>query len=280
MTHKVRLFQIVYSPETMASRDAGFEVLDNMSNERPDWFEYWPIRRYFAENGIEQGTSYGFFSPKFFAKTGLRRTDIDVHLGELGADDVVLFSPFPDQGVMHLNQIEQGERSHPGLLDLLAQLYPRDGRLLVQTTCTTSYCNYFVAGGAFWSRWLELADRLFQLAENPYSRYGQSLGAATSHHGRWVAPMKIFCIERLAGLMLADEERWRPSAPLAHRMPTLDARLAHRRDELLALDRLKQLAVSTGRFDLYVPQFLQARRGLRRSLSGERLRTGSGGTPA
>ena len=42
----IHLYQIVYSSQTRAAVAAGFEVLDNLSNERPDWFEYWPMRRF------------------------------------------------------------------------------------------------------------------------------------------------------------------------------------------------------------------------------------------
>ena len=55
-------------------RDAiapGWQVLDNLNNERPDWFEYWPIRRFLLGDELDEQAFYGFFSPKFSAKTGL-----------------------------------------------------------------------------------------------------------------------------------------------------------------------------------------------------------------
>ena len=42
--HAMHIYQIHYGLED--ERDSGFDVLDNASNERPDWFEYWPIRKY------------------------------------------------------------------------------------------------------------------------------------------------------------------------------------------------------------------------------------------
>jgi hypothetical protein len=26
--------------------EPGYRMLDNLANERPDWYEYWPIRRF------------------------------------------------------------------------------------------------------------------------------------------------------------------------------------------------------------------------------------------
>ena len=41
-----RIHQIYYSEQTRAELDPGFLPLDNSANERPDWREYWPIRRF------------------------------------------------------------------------------------------------------------------------------------------------------------------------------------------------------------------------------------------
>src|SRR5450631_3293085 len=42
----LHLFQILNHYTPRGDLDPGFEVLDNSSNERPDWYEYWPIRRF------------------------------------------------------------------------------------------------------------------------------------------------------------------------------------------------------------------------------------------
>jgi len=44
-TPNVRLFHIAYSADTLAAMEDGYELLDNLANPRPDWFEYWPIRQ-------------------------------------------------------------------------------------------------------------------------------------------------------------------------------------------------------------------------------------------
>jgi hypothetical protein len=45
----MHIFQILNHYTSPAELDPGFGVLDNSSNERPDWFEYWPIRKYFGK---------------------------------------------------------------------------------------------------------------------------------------------------------------------------------------------------------------------------------------
>jgi hypothetical protein len=65
----VYLYQVIYSAETLASAEPAYRVLDNLANERPDWREYWPMRRFLLSNALDEDAFYGFFSPKFGAKT-------------------------------------------------------------------------------------------------------------------------------------------------------------------------------------------------------------------
>jgi hypothetical protein len=68
---KLNIFQIYYSEDTRDSIEEGFIPLSNMSNERPDWFEYWPIRNYIINNQLNKKYFYGFLSPKFSKKPTL-----------------------------------------------------------------------------------------------------------------------------------------------------------------------------------------------------------------
>ena len=65
------IHQIFYNAYTEKSLDQGFIPLDNSDNVRPDWREYWPIRKYLINNELNENDLYGFFSPKFKEKTGL-----------------------------------------------------------------------------------------------------------------------------------------------------------------------------------------------------------------
>lgn len=68
--------QIFHNEETRAQLDPGFLPLDNAPNLRPDWSEYWPIRQFVRSNSFFRDAGYGFFSPKFAAKTRLPAADI------------------------------------------------------------------------------------------------------------------------------------------------------------------------------------------------------------
>jgi hypothetical protein len=267
MSNTVEVLQIIYNEKTASEAEAGFGILNNMSNERPDWYEYWPIGSYFDRKEPDNASHYGFFSPKFRAKTGLSYSDIEPSLQGLSQTDVILLSPFLDVSALYLNQIIHGELAHPGLMDVFSLICPRQDSLLVQTTQTTVFCNYFVAGGAFWRTWLKLANKIFALAEAPYSRAGKVLNAGTRHDGRWTAPMKVFCVERLAGIILADDAQWQVSAPFALEMPMDNRRFEPFRRELIDLDGLKKQIVGTGELERYIPQFRAGRDALIKQIS-------------
>ena len=263
MAEDPHLYQIVYDDRTLATRDPDLDMLDNLDNLRPDWSEYWPIRRFLLNTEIVDTTYYGFFSPKFLQKASILAKSVRSLLKDR-TEDVVLFSPFLDQSALFLNQVEQGGISHPGFLQLFAALFPRTGAvpMLVQDTTTTIYSNFFVAKGRFWRAWLEKCEPVFNLAEAGTTPLGEKLCEATHHDGRLGSQFKVFCIERVAGLMLADDPNWTRIAPLAYSMPLLDPRFQPHKDMLVCLDLLKSAARRAGNHDFYLKTYMRVRRNL------------------
>src|SRR6266567_2286503 len=116
---QAHIFQIFYSEDTRKMLDPGYIPLDNLSNERPDWREYWPIRRFLKNTELHENEYYGFLSPRFKEKTGLSSQQVKEFIE---ADyDVISFSPFFDQGSFFLNLFEQGDVAHRGLGSLTQQ---------------------------------------------------------------------------------------------------------------------------------------------------------------
>src|SRR4051794_32619695 len=109
-TPPVHLHQIAYSPQTLAAVEPGYLVLDNLDNSRPDWYEYWPIRRFLLTQPLDDNAYYGFFSPKFGVKSNLSHAQVTEFVrAHAASTDVFLFSPQPDMGAFFLNVFEQGE---------------------------------------------------------------------------------------------------------------------------------------------------------------------------
>src|SRR5476651_441474 len=90
----MHIYQILNHYTPRQDLDPGFAVLDNSINERPDWFEYWPIKRFLLGETLDENTFYGFLSPKFKLKTSLSSAAVrDFILAADSAAEIILLSP-------------------------------------------------------------------------------------------------------------------------------------------------------------------------------------------
>jgi hypothetical protein len=157
---EVHAFQILNHYTPRENLDPGFEVLDNSANERPDWYEYWPIRNFLLGTALNEDAFYGFLSPKFKHKTNLDAAAAHEFIRAAPSDtDVVLLSPSIHASAYYLNVFEHGESEHPGLLSTAGEFFARIGRPmqlgeLISDSRNTVHSNYFIARPRFWRAWL------------------------------------------------------------------------------------------------------------------------------
>jgi hypothetical protein len=203
----IYIYQIYYDDRSKAALDPGFIALDNSSNERPDWREYHPIRKYLLEHKLESDSYYGFLSPQFKNKTNLTSGEVKRFVRENDGVDVAIFCPFFDQSAFFLNVFEQGESHHAGLMQASERFakvvgIDVDFKTLVNDSADTIFCNYFVAKSTFWAKWLRIAEQLYDLCESPSTEVSR-LVAPTAHHDTKDIELKVFLMERLATLLLS-----------------------------------------------------------------------------
>ncbi len=167
----LRVYQIFYDDATRAKLDPGFLPLDNSANDRPDWYELWPMRKFLHETTLEEGTWYGFLSTRFSAKTGLTAAAVRQLVSRADREaDVLLLSPGWDQIAYFASVFEQGEFWHAGLLDVSQALCDRMGlgldlKRMVTHSSSSAFSNYVVARPVYWRAWLDLADALLEAVE-------------------------------------------------------------------------------------------------------------------
>jgi hypothetical protein len=254
---RAEVFQIYYSDLTRAEVDPGFIPLDNVANERPDWREYWPIRNCLINNTLDADAHYGFFSPKFRAKTQLGSAFVHEFVKRRGEGaDVISFSPFFEEMALPLNIVEQAIQHHPDSLDTFSQcatLIAPEFRIdqSVMSSRDTIFCNFFVAKATFWMEWLRRCEQIFAIAERADTPLAEGLNRVVTY-GAWTAPAKVFVIERVASLLLCSQPRWRVmAADLPHSSAAANP-------ELLVLDALKIACVETGK-QVYLTTYRQLR---------------------
>ncbi len=206
------LYHIAYSPETLDTIEKGYLLLDNTTNERPDWYEYWPIRRFLLQaSKLDESAYYGFFSPRFREKTRLSYQDVITFIESATEDtDVFLFSPQPDIGAFFKNVFEGSDTVDPGAMVTCQHLFDRLGfsvdlNTLIMDSRNIVFSNYFVAKPRFWRAWLEICENIFAIAEqmdetDPLTR---ELLHQTTYPG--AVARKVFLIEGIASLLLSQK---------------------------------------------------------------------------
>jgi len=254
---QIFIYQILNHYTAPEALDPGFLVLDNSSNERPDWFEYWPIRKFLLNQPLDEESFYGFLSPKFKLKTNLSAAAAHDFVNlESKTTDVVLLSQSVHQATYYLNTFEYGDRRHPGLLEIATQFFKRIGaptnlKTLVTHSRNEVYSNYMIAKPRFWRAWLDITEQLFTIAESPTDPLGAELRKATLYRGRREVQMKIFIMERIATWILARDSGFvaRVRDPFAARSRIYKLPVA------IICDALKIAYLTNGRKDEYKDLF-------------------------
>lgn len=236
------LYTIAYRQEHLETKNEGYEILDNLKNERSDWREYWPIRRFLLTEKLDEECYYGFFSPRFYEKTGLTYADVAAFVHTAPADvEVVTFSPQVDIGAFFANVFIGGELADPGFLDTCqtcARVAGIDADLckLFMDSRTTVFSNYFLARPSFWRRWLAACEPFFAVAEGPDSELRRALVHKTSY--REGVERKVFVVEGMVSLLLTTDRSIRV-LPYDSFKLGWSAQLHHHRHEAIVCDALK-----------------------------------------
>lgn len=268
MKPKTYIYQIAYDDASAKVVEQGdFLLLDNMANERPDWYEYWPIRRFLLAEPMEETAFYGFFSPKFTAKTGLTKVNVDDFISnELlkGPVDVALFCPQPDMGANFLNVFEQAEVFDNGFISATAEFLKLQSievplNNVVMDNRQTVYSNYFVARPSFWRPWFALTEALFNIAEDT----SHPLHRAVNHNTNYSknANRKVFILERMASLLLTIEPKFRVAVANPYGFGWSMTKFRETPDRTYINDALKRAYKDTG-----FPQYMEAFKNLRQEL--------------
>lgn len=204
---KVNIFQLFYDKKSKKMLDPGFIPLEVVGNPRPDWREYWAMRKYFLKNTLRETDYYGFLSPLFKEKTCLESRQIFSFIAENPGGDVYTFSPSFPEAACYLNVFEQGNRCHPGMIPVMNEFLDLleiniDFSKFINDFRSAVFCNYIIARPIFWNKWFTITERLFHIAERNDSQLARLLNKKTEYH-KAALSMKVFIIERIASLLLA-----------------------------------------------------------------------------
>ena len=263
---RVALYQIAWSDEVRQQIEPGYGILDNRFDNRHDWREYWPMRKFLLNTPLDEATYYGFFSPKFASKVCLSHQGVlDIVAAAPADTDVFTFSPQPDMGCFFLNVFEQNDLFDPGFNAASEAFMAAIGRpmalsSLVMDSRQIVFSNFIVAKPAFWRSWLALNEQLFAICEGPASPLHAALTHATTYPG--AVERKVFLMERIASLLLTIEPHWKVHAYDTFRCAWSATRLGEQQLEAVISDALKIAMRELGH-----PEYMNAYATIRSRLS-------------
>jgi hypothetical protein len=261
----IHIHQIFYDAASRAALDSGYIPLDNTANKRPDWYEFWVILQYLRTHRLEPGDWYGFVSPGVGWKTRLSPAVVKSTLAQLPDDrDALVLPTFLDQVAPFINQFEQGERRHKGLIaasEIFLRPLGYDLSKLVSHTFNSAYSNFVIGRKTYWDKWRELAERFFDYCESPNSPL-RDLKTVYQETGKSDTPMKVFIQERLSSVVLYFGGLSVSGIDLGEQIQIVETHLRGRPEyqRLRALDELKQAYCATG--DMIYLQAFSRLRGL------------------
>jgi len=257
--NQIKAYTIAYTPQLFASVEAPFLPLDHTANERSDWQEYWPIRKFLLNNELDDDCLYGFLSPRFTDKTGLDGARLMAFLLKEGVGkDIVTISPQPDMGAMFLNVFAQNELFDPGFCDTADAFFKTIGIDIDVQTCVMDstqivFSNYFFAKPAFWRRWLQVNERIFYLCEEQ-TEFATKIGLLKKTSYRDGVNRKVFLMERIASSLLISESHWQVGNYNTFLCAYSASRLNEFPSECKKADALK-IAWNITKNDFYIKEF-------------------------
>lgn len=203
----IKIFQIYYDDETLRQVWPEFTPYDNSNPLDPTWFEYSAIKQIIENNSFSDDDYLGVLSPKFTQKTGLNACDV-IKITSESAADIISFSPHILQNTCFINGVLQGNRHHPGLLDITQKVADELGmslnfKELFQDQTRIIFSNYFVAKFSFWKIWHSYSTKIYEIARNQNNWLSRSLNSYTEHYrigDRY--QFKVFVMERLVSMIL------------------------------------------------------------------------------
>lgn len=158
----VRIHQIYFEPEQKSRLDPSFIPFDNCTNPSPELREFYVFKQAY-EQGLHRQAAYtGFWSWKYFQKCAVPGKRFIDFVNKNPGADVYFINPMLHTVLLHKNTWVQGEKCHPGMLELADKIfkglgYQIDLQHLKMNFSNTLCCNFWVGNEKFWQRYMSMA---------------------------------------------------------------------------------------------------------------------------
>jgi hypothetical protein len=190
--------------------DPGFIPLDWRSNPAPALREL-ALHHYIAINKVyERHRLTGLFSPKFFAKTGLRSGQVYDWITKNPGRDIYLIAGGPHVPYVYYNGVVLNQALHfPAFEERMRNVCRRIGFQLPdkfprQTNSNRSSSSYWIGSRRFWESWFaDVISPIFALISN--ARESDEIFAYATHWAPAPVYVLTFIYERLIDFYIGSK---------------------------------------------------------------------------
>jgi len=209
----INIYNIAFDEISFAERDVVFENIGDLSNPKPDLYEYHHIIKFYDESRTSwnENEFYGFLSTNFYMKTGLEGNEILAKIGRnLNGKKIILLNPWWRLFQSSMNSWHQGEENHPGLIDCFLKCMNElkiefEYEDLFANSKNTTYSNFFLAKPIIWDEWIRIVKVILHIANDSNHYLNTALNAPTKYKIGTSPKMLIFVLERIINVLLAKK---------------------------------------------------------------------------
>jgi len=198
-------YHIGYDEKTKAECPKGFKLLEH-NNDHPHFREIIPILMEVKSRDWKPNEFVGFFSPRFFEKTGCDFNDIEKSYQKYQNNkDVILFSSFLGATYYWLNPWEQGEWHNPGV-GKISNIIARELGTIDNLTSVAVpvdkfvFSHFLIATKPFWDKWAELTEAYLEMCAK-----NKTLAEFTTDYKGSKLSVHPFIVERFPSLLLLEQ---------------------------------------------------------------------------
>ena len=155
----IKIYQIYFKEDQVSQLEKDFIPYDNINNYNGEGEFYIFLKEYLSGN-VKDNDITGYLSWRFKQKTQISGENFKNFIENNPGNDLYFINPYPYLMNSHHNSWMQGEGCHPGIINLIKEVFSQigyDPDLITSQrhdTSRSTYCNYWVGNKIFWDRYI------------------------------------------------------------------------------------------------------------------------------
>ncbi len=172
MESNLNIYQIYFREYQKEKLLDGCIPFFNQSDNASQLFETEVMLKLFGQDFVfSQSKIYGILSWRFSEKTKVSFREIQNFVRKNKNSEVFLLNPYPELTYIYDNPWIQGDWVHPGLMDLAQRIFDSSSYKISLKDIKLErnkqvYCNYFLASGIFWQKYMVFLRDIVSTIEN------------------------------------------------------------------------------------------------------------------